>query len=74
MEPLPLNAATVNALAQALGALVFATVRRLPPEAQAAFSADLASLARLAEHNSHTTLETLLLDLHEASIRGPRAG
>lgn len=64
---LPLTPETANAIVSALGAVVFATVRRLPPEEQQAFANDLAGMARAAEKTGDTTLETLLLDLHRAA-------
>ncbi len=65
---LPLNAETANAIVNALGALVFATVRQLPAEGQAAFANDLARLARNEERQGRTATETILLDLHRAAV------
>lgn len=65
---LPLNAETVNAIVNALGAVVFATVRHLPPEQQAAFANDLARLAKNEERQGETVSETILLDLHRAAV------
>ena len=65
---LPLNAETVNAIVNALGAVVFATVRQLPPEQQAAFAIDLARLAKNEERQGETVSETILLDLHRAAV------
>lgn len=64
---LPLNAESMNAIVNALGALVFATVRQLPAENQAAFANDLARLAKLEERRGDLATETLLLDLHRAA-------
>ena len=65
---LPLNAETVNAIVNALGAVVFATVRQLSPEQQAAFAIDLARLAKNEERQGETVSETILLDLHRAAV------
>lgn len=66
---LPLTAETANAIVSALGAVVFATVRRLPPQDQQAFANDLAGMARAAEKTGDTALETVLLDLHRAAAK-----
>ena len=63
----PINADTLNAIVNALGALVFATVRQLPEDKQAAFASDLARLAKLEEKRGDLATETLLLDLHRAA-------
>lgn len=65
---LPLNAESMNAIVNALGALVFATVRQLPEEKQAAFASDLARLAKNEEKRGDLSTETLLLDLHKAAM------
>ena len=65
---LPLNAETANAIVNALGAVVFATVRALPPEQRAAFANDLARLAKNEERQGQTASETILLDLHRAAV------
>lgn len=65
---LPLNGETANAIVNALGALVFATVRQLPAERQAAFANDLARLAKNEEQQGQTVSETILLDLHRAAV------
>ena len=62
------NADTMNAMVNAMGAVVFALVRQLPPEKQQAFANDLARLAKNEERAGRTTSETLLLDLHRAAI------
>lgn len=67
----PLTAGTANAIVSALGAVVFATVRRLPPADQKAFANDLAAMARCAEKSGDTALETLLMDLHQAALKAP---
>ena len=67
----PLTAETANAIVSALGAVVFATVRRLPPAEQQAFAKDLAAMAKAAEKSGETALETLLIDLHRAAVNAP---
>ena len=64
----PLNADSVNAIVNALGALVFATVRALPKDAQAQFASDLACLAKNEELQGDTASETILMDLHRAAM------
>lgn len=65
---LPLDATTVNSIVNALGALVFATVRALPEPQRAQFASDLARLARHEEMQGDTTTETILLDLQRAAV------
>ena len=64
----PLTAETANAIVNALGALVFATVRQLPAEKQTAFASDLARLAQSQEQQGQTATETILLDMHRAAV------
>lgn len=66
--PMPLNAESMNAIVNALGALVFATVRQLPEDRQAAFANDLVRLAQLEEQRGDLSTETLLMDLHRAAM------
>ncbi|MFD2754272.1 hypothetical protein [Comamonas terrae] len=65
---LPLNAQSVNAIVNALGALVFATVRQLPEDKRAAFAQDLARLAKNEEKRGDVATETLLMDMHRAAV------
>lgn len=65
----PFTAETANAIVNALGAVVFATVRRLPPEEQQAFAKDLAGMAKAAEKTGDIALETVLIDLHQAAVK-----
>ncbi|GKS96930.1 hypothetical protein [Acidovorax sp. SUPP2825] len=65
---LPMNAETLNAIVNAMGALVFAAVRQLPEHKQAAFAEDLARLARNEERQGQLATETILLDLHRAAV------
>lgn len=60
-----------NALLQCLGALVFATVRRLTPEQRQAFAADLETMAAAAAADGNTTTQTLLQDLIAAAQMTP---
>ena len=71
MSAFKADAATMNALINAMGALVIVTVRQLPPEKQKAFADDLARLAKNAERNGDTITETLLIDLHRAASIAP---
>lgn len=64
---LPLNAETANAIVNALGALVIATVRALPEQQRQAFADDLARLAKNEDLHGDATTETILLDLHRAA-------
>ena len=64
----PLTAETANAIVNALGALVFATVRQLPPQQQTAFANDLARLAKSQEQQGETATETILMDMHRAAV------
>ncbi len=64
----PLTAETANAIVSALGALVFATVRQLPADKQAAFANDLARLAQNEERQGQTATETILMDMHRAAV------
>lgn len=64
----PLTAETANAIVNALGALVFATVRQLPADKQAAFANDLARLAQNEEQQGQTATETILMDMHRAAV------
>lgn len=61
------DATTMNAIVSALGALTICLTRQMPPEQRAGFADDLARLAKNAEQNGDTTLETLLIDLHRAA-------
>jgi hypothetical protein len=67
-QALPLNANTVNAIVNALGAVVFATVRAMPPAQQAQFASDLARLARAEEQGGDLATETMLITLHRAAV------
>ena len=64
---IPLNAESMNAVVDAIGALVFATVRQLPADRREAFAIDLARLARNEERQGNLMTETLLPDMHRAA-------
>lgn len=64
---LPLDADSLNAVVNALGAVVMCVVRRLEPEAQQAFIRDLAGFAAACEKQGDTVTETLLIDLYQGA-------
>jgi len=66
-EQFPANAATLNAMTSAMGAIVMCITGRMSAEQRAGVASDLARLAALAEKNGDTTLETLLIDLNRAA-------
>lgn len=67
-QTIPLNAETVNAMVDAMGALTLCLTRQLNPEQRVGFKADMARLAASSEKNGNTTLETLLIDLRNAAV------
>lgn len=71
MNKLPVNADTMNAMINAMGAIVFAVVRQLPADKQAAFANDLAGMAKAAEKRGATVEETILIDLQNAARAAP---
>ncbi|MDG2617735.1 hypothetical protein P7L53_15955 [Thermoleptolyngbya sichuanensis XZ-Cy5] len=66
-KPIDLSPETMNAVITALGALVFATVRRLEPAQQQAFAEDLARMAKVCNNRGDLMGETLLMDLWRAA-------
>lgn len=64
----PANADTMNALVKAFGAFAMTMARNVKPEQRAGMAEDLATLAKAAEKQGDTTLETLLIDLHRAIV------
>lgn len=66
------DAQAMNALAKAIGAVVFATVRRLPATERAAFAEDLAEMAQERNDAGDTIGEMLLIDLHQAAVTAAR--
>jgi hypothetical protein len=70
-EKFKVDADTMNALVNGLATVVFAIARQLSATQREAFAKDLARLAQNAERDGDSTLETLLLDLHRASMAAP---
>lgn len=66
-ESIKPDAQTLNAIVTALGAVVFATVRRLEPVQQQAFAEDLSRMAKVCAERGDTMGETLLIDLWRAA-------
>lgn len=66
-ETLPINAETLNAMFDSLGAVVMALSEVLTPEQKQAFAHNLSRLAINAEKGGNTTLETMLIDLQQAA-------
>ncbi len=66
------DAAAMNGLACAIGAVVFATVRRLPASEREAFANDLAQMAQARNDAGDPIGEMLLIDLHQAAVRAAR--
>lgn len=62
-----MNAETMNAMNDAMGAVVMCLARQLTPPQREAFANDLAKLASAAERGGNTTLEMLLIDLQNAA-------
>lgn len=65
-ERFPANAATMNAIVSAMGAFAMAVARNVSPAQRAGMADDLAALAKNAEKQGDTTLETLLIDMHRS--------
>lgn len=65
---LPLNADTLNAMHDAMGALTMCISKQLSPSQRQEFSGDLAKLAQSAERAGRTDLEMILIDLYKASM------
>lgn len=64
----PANADTMNALVKAFGAFAMTVARNVRPEQRAGMAEDLATLAKEAEKQGDTTLETLLIDIHRSIV------
>ena len=60
------DANTLNAMVSAMGALAMAVAHVLTPEQQAGMAQALAAIAKKAEKDGDTALETLLIDMHRA--------
>lgn len=65
-EKFAVNAVTLNAMVSSVGALAMVLARQLTPEQREGMATDLAALAKNAERDGDTTLETLLIDMHRA--------
>lgn len=59
----------LQALHEALGAVLIALCDTMPMEQQEAFAENLARLAKNAEAKGKTVLQTVLIDLHNAASR-----
>ena len=66
-ERFPMNAESMNAVIDALGAVVMSLSDSMPPEQRAVFAQNLAKLAKNAENRGMVPLETLLIDLHRVA-------
>lgn len=66
---IPASGEAMNALAKAMGAIVFATVRRLPVVERRAFANDLAEMAQVQSDAGDPIAEMLLIDMHQAAMR-----
>lgn len=60
------DATTMGAVIRAQGALAMCIARVLTPEQRADLATGLAAIATQAEKAGDTTLETLLIDMHQA--------
>lgn len=69
---IPASGQAMNAMAKAIGAVVFATVRRLPAHERSAFANDLAAMAQERSDAGDTIGEMLLIDLHQAAVMAAR--
>ncbi|MGI9218107.1 MAG: hypothetical protein ACR2JA_14045 [Hydrogenophaga sp.] len=67
-KPIPVDQAA-QALHEALGAVLIALCDTMPFEQKDKFAHNLARLARNAEAQGNTILETVLIDLHNAASR-----
>lgn len=65
-EGFPPDAQTLNAMVSAMGALAMCVAHVLTPEQRQAMSTALAAIAKKAEADGDTRLETLLLDMYRA--------
>ncbi len=64
---IPMNPESINALYDAIGALVFATAMQLPPAQRRAFSQQLARLAQSKNESGSILAGTCLLDFARAA-------
>lgn len=66
MQTFKNDAQTMNALIRAHGAFAMSLARVLTPEQRDALATNLAAIAKSAEAQGDTVLETLLIDMHAA--------
>lgn len=64
------SGASMRALMDAMSALTFAVARQLSSDQQDGLATDLSRLAKDANNNGNTELETLLLDMHQKARTG----
>lgn len=62
------DAAAMNAITTAMGALTFALVRALPANTREGFSRDLAMMAQARCDAGDQIAEMLIIDLHRAAV------
>lgn len=66
--PLSATPETLSAIVNSLGAVVFAAVRQLPADKQAAFAADLERMAANAHAEGEEQTSLLLADMRQAAL------
>ncbi|GAB3361712.1 MULTISPECIES: hypothetical protein [Giesbergeria] len=67
-SPLSATPETLTAIVNVLGAVVFAAVRQLPADRQAAFAADLELMAANAQAQGEEQTSLLLADMCRAAL------
>jgi len=67
------SGASLRAVMDAMSALTFALARQLSPDQQDGLATDLSRLAKDAQLNGNSELESLLLDLHQKARTGSGA-
>lgn len=60
------DADTLNTMVSAMGALAMCVAHAMTPEQRAKMADGLAAIAKKAEADGDTKLETLLIDMHRA--------
>ncbi|MES2975892.1 MAG: hypothetical protein V4757_19900 [Pseudomonadota bacterium] len=70
---LEFSGAGLRATIDAMSALTFALARQLNADQQDGLASDLMRLAKDAQNNGNSELETLLLDLHQKARTGAGA-
>jgi hypothetical protein len=66
-QPLPADAESINAIVDALGALVICLAKQMPAEAKDALASDLARLSATATATGKTAVGRLMGDLSRAA-------